>query len=164
MCLFLIITSASYSFTSVFDDIISGDIAHVLDKRKIRKWNKSNWNKFKVGGNERMGCAGNETGYKPKNCGFRAELTNNTKNYITYVVVNIKIYNKTTNTLVVQAKETFSVSVMPTVTQKIEAIFNNDLLEAAYKQLGKNYSWNYGLIGCVPKNLEYYSNDYNWLE
>jgi hypothetical protein len=147
----------------MFDDIMSGDIEHVLDKRKIRKWNKSNSNKFKMGGEERMGCNGNSTGYMPKNCGFRAELTNNTKEYIAYVVVNIKIFNKVTT--VVQAKETFSVSVVPTVTQKIEILFNNDLLEAAYKQLGDNYSWNYELVGCVPKNMAFgYSDDYNWLE
>jgi hypothetical protein len=150
----------------MFDDIMSGDIEHVLDKRKIRKWNQENRKKYKMGGDERMGCGGYTIGGTQKDCRIQAEFTNNTTEYITHIVVNIKIFNKATNTLVVQEKETLEVSAMPTVTQKLQVFFDNHLFKEAYKQLGEKYSWNYELVGCVPKDLAYftYPPDYNWLE
>ncbi|MDY0281144.1 MAG: hypothetical protein RBR35_11355 [Salinivirgaceae bacterium] len=176
LCFVLIATYAPYSSASMFDDIISGDIEHVLDKRKIRKWNQENRKKYKMSGDERMGCGGYTIGGEQiygKNfggtqmdCVFKAEFTNNTTEYITHIVVNFKILNKATNTLVVQEKETIEVSAMPTVTQKLQVYFNNHLFKEAYKQLGESYSWNYELVGCVPKDLAYftYPPDYNWLE
>ncbi len=176
LCFLLITAYAPYSSASMFDDIMSGDIENVLDKRKIRKWNQENRKKYKMGGDERMGCGGYTirghhisgiyVGDTQMDCRFQSEFTNNTTEYITYIIVNIKIFNKATKTLVLQEKETLEVSVMPTVTQKLQVYFNNNLFKEAYKQLGENYSWNYELVGCVPKDLAYftYPPDYNWLE
>ncbi|SMD01624.1 hypothetical protein SAMN02746065_12116 [Desulfocicer vacuolatum DSM 3385] len=173
LCFFLIATYVPYSSASMFDDITSGDIAHVLDKRKIRKWNQENRKKYKMG-EEKMGCPGFPMEWLPKegryttphDCYFTAKFTNNTSEYITYIIVNIKFFNKTTNTLVVQKKETLPISVMPTVTKTIQVYFDNDLFLKAYKQLGDDFSWNYELIGCLPKDLAYftYPYEYNWLE
>lgn len=176
LCFIFITTYAPYSYASMFDDLMSGEVEHVLDKRKIRKWNNQNKNKYKIGGDERMSCGGytigveqffgQNIGGEQLDCVFKAEFTNNTPAYITHIVVNIKILNKATNTIVVQEKETFEVSVMPTVTQKLQLYFKNSLFKEAYKQLGENYSWNYELVGCVPKDLAYftYPREYNWLE
>ena len=142
--------------------------------KNIREWNKNNRNNFKMDEDAGMCCPGfpmewlpNENRYtNPHDCYFTAKFTNNTTEYITYIVVNIKFFNKTTNTLVVQKKETFSVSLMPTITQNIQIYFENNLFKKAYKQLGDKFSWNYELIGCVPKDLAYYTypQEYNWLE
>lgn len=164
ICLFLVLVCPTFSSASIFDEILAGDIEHVLDKREIRKWNQKNKNLVSME-NERMGCSGYKQDYLSKDCRFSSELSNNSNKYISHIVVNIMIFNKSTNTIVAESKETFSVSIVPTVTKSIIVFFNNNLFGEAYKQLGDNYSWNYELIGCIPKDMTFdYSDNYNWLE
>ena len=155
--LFMFIFNSSYlSHASMFDDIVSGG-GHVLDNHKIRKWSQKNLHKILLS-NERMRCG---TGFLSDECTFSVGITNNSRKYLSYIVVKIKIINKTTNTIVAEGKERFSVSVVPTVTKKITERFANSIFNEAYSQLGDNYSWNYDLIGLIPKELVYLELDYN---
>jgi hypothetical protein len=187
LCVLLTFVTSSYSSAALLDDITSSsNVTEMLNKRKIRKWNEDNMRKFKMDDNATLSCSDRSevresifskinSGLSDKkfyevnsDCHFSGKLTNNTKDYIAYVVVNIKIFNKSTKTLVVQKKETFEISVMPTVTQEIGASFNNSIFGKASDQLGDNYSWDFEIVGCVPKDMAFGvffgQAEYNWLD
>lgn len=158
----LTIPSLSYS-SSMFDDFKTGEFSSILEKKKIRNWNELNKDKIEFD-NSKLGCGGYKGEYdQPKDCVFSSKITNNSDKVISYIVVNIIISNKKTNNVVVEKKETFNVSIIPTATKEIVVYFNNSNFKQVPKQLANNWTWDFKYIGSIPENMTFYTPDYNWL-
>ena len=163
-------------FSNVFDDLTSSGSGNVFERKKIRELNAENKGKFTIIGNEGLWCSKSRAKSRDKSlaelekkdCSFSAKLINKTNAHITALVINIKIFNKSTSTSVMQKKVTLPISIIPTVQKKINVHFYADLIKKAYLQLGDDFSWNYNLVGAVPEDLDigskYLTVDYGWLD
>lgn len=147
LCLFAMIIPLPNSFPGFFDDLREAGDYLFFGKNKIQKWNEENKGKFSIN-KATLGRESNSA------CTVALEFTNQTKEYIDSIVVNIKLYNKTTKDLIVQEKATILIAAVPTATKKInDSVWSHDLAEAM-QQLEGNWEWNYDLIGIVPKGMD----------
>ncbi len=158
----LTIPSLSYA-SSMFDDFKSGEFGNILEKREIRNWNEVNKNKITFD-NSKLGCSGYKNKYeRPKDCMFSSTITNNSDEYISYVVVKIEFMNKTTEKVIVEKKETFKMPIIPTATKEIKVYFDNSNFKQIPEQLVDNWAWNFEFLGAIPQDMTFSSSDYNWL-
>ncbi|MFC3095674.1 hypothetical protein DRW07_07845 [Alteromonas sediminis] len=161
----------------LMDDFSSTDMEGGLTRREARQWYKENKGMLVINGGETLGCRldnDSETAFSPQfvrefyACTFKAEFVNHTNYKLETLIVKIKIFNKAKSSLVVERVIGLPISIFPSVKKKESIEFIAQDIGEARAQLGSNWSWNYELIGYLPKeytdsDYKSWHGDYSWL-
>lgn len=185
LCISFLLTPHSFAETGrglsgFFNDLTSSE--GYIQRKKQQEWFQANKGKLQIRkASESLFCKTQNIGFTNQ-CRFIAELENNSKDEVTSLIIRIKIYNNkgssfVTNAevpafdyytaapnsvvpvqeptpLVAQEMHKFNISIYPTVKKRIDVNFTTNLHEAI-GQVGDSWSWNYEVIGYLPKGLDY---------
>jgi hypothetical protein len=150
-CLVGMLSFPPNSFAGFFDDLVDGGYGYFVGRKKIKEWNEENKGKFII---RETKLGSNTSSFSVNSCAFWGEFTNQTKETVDYIVVKIFIYNKSTKEPVIQEKKRLKISVVPTATIQTKIDFYSSQIVEALQQLKNNWTWNYELIGVVPRGME----------